>query len=140
MRELTGLSYKDLKLTKPAHLVVHGKGRKDRITPLNPTTVTTLRRWQEENPRHGQTSPLFSAQGSLRPISVDAIAARIGVHTGTAAKKCQTLIGKKISPHTLRHTTAMRMLAAGIDITTIALWLGHESVESTQSYLTLTSE
>ncbi|MDP9185206.1 MAG: tyrosine-type recombinase/integrase, partial [Actinomycetota bacterium] len=65
----------------------------------------------------------------------DAIAARIRVHTTTAATQCPTLVGKNVTPHTLRHTTAMRMLDAGIDITTIALWLGHESTESTQSYL-----
>lgn len=132
--ELTALTYHDVKLTKPAHLLVHGKGRKDRITPLNRATVTTLRRWQSENHRDG-ARPVFSAQGSTRTISIDAVAARISTHITTATATCHSLIGKNVSPHTLRHTTAMRMLTAGIDITTIALWLGHESTESTQSYL-----
>lgn len=133
--ELIALTYQDLHLTKPAHLRVHGKGRKDRITPLNPTTATTLRRWTAEGPSHHQHSPVFTAQGSTTPISTDAIAARIRVHTKTAAMTCAALVGKNVTPHTLRHTTAMRMLDAGIDITTIALWLGHESTESTQPYL-----
>jgi integrase/recombinase XerD len=133
--ELTALTRQDVKLTKPAHLIVHGKGRKDRITPLNRTTAATLRRWHAESPNHHENSPLFSAQGSTRPISVDAIAARLRVHTTTAAQTRRTLTMKTISPHTLRHTTAMRMLGAGIDLTTIALWLGHESTDSTQAYL-----
>ncbi len=133
--ELTALTYQDLRLTKPSHLVVHGKGRKDRITPLNTTTVSTLRRWQTEHPDQIGTSALFSAQGSTKPISVDAIAARVRAHTSTAAATCHSLASKNTSPHTLRHTCAMRMLAAGIDLTTIALWLGHESTEATQAYL-----
>ncbi len=127
--ELTALTDQDRKLTKPSHLVVRGKGRKDRITPLNRATVTTLGRWRDENPNQAGASPLFSAQGSTRPTSVDAIAARIHAHVATAEATRQTLTGKNISPHTLRHTCAMRMLAAGINITTIALWLGHESTE-----------
>lgn len=133
--ELTALTHHDLHLTKPAHLRVHGKGRKDRITPLNPTTATTLRQWTAEDPSHHQHSPVFTAQGHTTPISTDAIAARIHVHTTTASMTCPTLVGKNVTPHTLRHTTAMRMLDAGIDITTIALWLGHESTASTQPYL-----
>jgi integrase/recombinase XerD len=69
------------------------------------------------------------------PENVGPPTARIRVHTTTAAPNCSTLTGKNVTPHTLRHTTAMRMLDAGIDLTTIALWLGHESTESTQPYL-----
>ena len=133
--ELTALTHHDLHLAKPAHLRVHGKGRKDRITPLNPTTAATLRRWTAERTTGHPHSPVFTAQGSTTPISTDAIAARTRVHTTTAATTCPTLTGKNVTPHTLRHTTAMRMLDAGIDLTTIALWLGHESTESTQPYL-----
>jgi len=133
--ELIALTHQDLHLAKPAHLSVHGKGRKDRITPLNPTTAVTLRRWAAANTARHQHSPVFTAQGHTTPISTDAIAARIRVHTKTAAMTCPSLASKNVTPHTLRHTTAMRMLDAGIDITTIALWLGHESTESTQPYL-----
>jgi integrase/recombinase XerD len=133
--ELTALRHHDLQLNKPAHLRVHGKGRKDRITPLNPSTADTLRRWTTENPTHHDDHPVFAAQGSPRAISADAIAARLRIHAHTAALTCASLAGKNITPHTLRHTCAMRMLDAGIDITTIAIWLGHESTESTQTYL-----
>jgi site-specific recombinase XerD len=122
--ELIALSQRDLHLSRPAHLRVHGKGRKDRITPLNPATATTLRRWNAESPAHHGHNRVFTAQGKTMSISTDAIAARIRVHTTTAAATCPTLLGKNVTPHTLRHTTAMRMLDAGIDITTIALWLG----------------
>lgn len=132
--ELTALTRQDLHLVKPAHLCVHGKGRKDRITPLNPPTVTALAGWLAENTA-GPTSPVFTAQGRTSTISTDAIAARLRLHTQTASATCPSLLRKNITPHTLRHTTAMRMLDAGIDITTIALWLGHESTASTQAYL-----
>ncbi len=134
--ELIALTQQDLHLSRPAHLRVHGKGRKDRITPLNPATANVLRRWAADNPSpHQQHSPVFTAQGSSTPISADAIAARLRVHTARAAITCPAMVGKNVTPHTLRHTTAMRMLDAGIDLTTIALWLGHESTESTQPYL-----
>lgn len=132
--ELLALTGQDLHLTRPAHLRVHGKGRKDRITPLNPATAAILRRFTDQslvNPH----DPVFSPQGSTRPMSADAIAARLHHHAATAAATCPTLVAKNVTPHTLRHTTAMRMLDAGIDLTTIALWLGHESTDSTQPYL-----
>lgn len=134
--ELTALTQQDLKLEGPAHLLCHGKGRKDRITPLNQPTTAALRQWLAQGPSKSPDSPVFTAQGSTRPISRDAVAARIRHHAGTAANAhCPSLATKNITPHTLRHTTAMRMLDAGIDITTIALWLGHESTQSTQAYL-----
>lgn len=133
--ELTGLTHQDLHLGKPAHLLCHGKGRKDRITPLNQATADALNRWISHSPPHEPADPVFTPQGNQRPISRDAIAARLTAHTATAAPSCPSLAAKRVTPHTLRHTTAMRMLEAGIDITTIALWLGHESTESTMIYL-----
>ena len=133
--ELTGLTHQDLHLRKPAHLLCHGKGRKDRITPLNSATTDALTRWINHGPPHQPQDPAFTAQGSRRPISRDAIAARLTAHAATAAQSCPSLAAKRITPHTLRHTTAMRMLEAGVDITTIALWLGHESTQATMTYL-----
>jgi integrase/recombinase XerD len=133
--ELTGLTYQDLQLDSHAHLLCHGKGRKDRITPLDAPTAAALRHWIERSPGTEPTCPVFSAQGSIRPISRDAIAARLVIHAHAAAEKCPSLATRTITPHTLRHTAAMRMLNAGIDITTIALWLGHESTQATQAYL-----
>lgn len=133
--ELTALTHQDLHLSKPAHLLCHGKGRKDRITPLDRLTTTTLQQWIRQNPDNQPHRAVFTAQGSTEPISRDAIAARLRIHAATAAKTCPSLTAKTVTPHTLRHTTAMRMLDAGIDITTIALWLGHESTQATQVYL-----
>jgi len=133
--EMTALTHQDLHLSKPAHLLCHGKGRKDRVTPLNQPTTNALSQWIGRNPGSRPADPVFTAQGNTAPISRDAIAARLRVHTITAAKSCPSLATKTITPHTLRHTTAMRMLEAGIDITTIALWLGHESTQATQAYL-----
>jgi len=133
--ELTALTREDLHLTTPSYLLCHGKGRKDRITPLNKTTAAALSQWVDRSPGDPVERPVFTAQGSTDPISRDAIAARLRIHTATAATSCPTMASKRVTPHTLRHTTAMRMLNAGIDITTIALWLGHESTQATQAYL-----
>jgi integrase/recombinase XerD len=131
--ELIGLRCGDLHLGIGAHVACHGKGRKDRITPLTRDTVDILRSWLTE--RTGQPDqPLFpSRRGS--PLSRDAIERRLAIYTARAASDCSTLHGKKISPHVLRHTAAMRLLHAGIDTSVIALWLGHENVETTQIYL-----
>lgn len=133
--ELTGLTRIDVQPCPPgAHLACHGKGRKDRITPLEAQTATALRDWLAHSDPE-PTAPVFTAQGTHRRMTSDAVAQRIKIHTIRAAETCPTLTGRPVTPHTLRHTCAMRMLAAGIDLTTIALWLGHESPESTRPYL-----
>lgn len=133
--ELTALTRTDIATAAPgAHIACHGKGRKDRITPIDASTAAAMRRWLSETP-DPPTAPVFTANGTTRPMTTDAVAQRIRVHTATAATKCPSLTAKNITPHVLRHTTAMRMLAAGIDSTTIALWLGHESPDSTRPYL-----
>jgi integrase/recombinase XerD len=131
--ELTSLACGDVHLGHGAYVACHGKGRKDRITPLTPGTVTTLRAWLAE--RGGEPGdPLFvTSRGG--PMSHDALQQRLAVYAATAARTCPALAGKNITPHVLRHTTAMRLLHAGTDITVIALWLGHESVTTTQIYL-----
>lgn len=133
--ELAALTQQDLQLNKPAYLLCHGKGRKDRITPLNKLTALVLREWVERSAGGQPEDPVFTAQGSTRAIGRDAIATRLRVHCAAATVFCPSLEGKIVTPHTLRHTTAMRMLDAGIDIATIALWLGHESTQATQAYL-----
>jgi site-specific recombinase XerD len=121
--ELTALTREDTAPPPGAHLAVHGKGRKDRATPVDDVTAAAVACWLAENP--GQKhDPLLTARGTRRKLSSDAVAQRITVHAATAAAGCPTLAGRTITPHVLRHTTAMRMLAAGNDITTIALWLG----------------
>jgi len=127
--ELTGLSCGDIHLGTGAYVACHGKGRKDRITPLTSPVVTTMRNWLAE--RAGQPEdPLFTTiRGG--PMSNDALQQRLSHYAGA----CPELAGKKVTPHVLRHTAAMRLLHAGNDITVIALWLGHENITTTQIYL-----
>jgi integrase/recombinase XerD len=130
--ELAASTLQDLQLSKPAYLLCHSKGR---ITPLNRLTTLALRDWVERRTNSQPQDPVFTAQGSIRALGRDAIAARLRVHCATAAALCPSLQSKTVTPHTLRHTCAMRMLDAGIDITSIALWFGHESSQATQAYL-----
>lgn len=131
--ELTALTWADIHLGNGAHLLCHGKGRKNRATPLDKDTVNKLRQWRKEcNPNNDQ--PVFPTQTGT-PMSTDAVAQRLAIYVSTTAKRCPSLATKKITPHVLRHTTAMRMLHAGIDTSVIALWLGHENVETTHIYL-----
>jgi integrase/recombinase XerD len=131
--ELTGLTCADIILGTAAHVRCRGKGRKQRSTPLSAQTQAVLRPWLKE--RCGQPGdPLFA---SLRggPLSHDALAHLVTTHTLTARQKCPTLQGKKVTPHTLRHTCAMNLLQSGIDTAVIALWLGHATTKTTQIYL-----
>jgi integrase/recombinase XerD len=131
--ELTALTRADIHLGVGAHVACHGKGRKDRITPLTAGTVTTLRGWLENQPGE-PTDPLFPTRRGT-PLSRDAIEHRLTHYAATATTKCPSLQGKTVTAHVLRHTTAMRLLHAGVDTSVIALWLGHVSVDTTQIYL-----
>jgi integrase/recombinase XerD len=131
--ELTSLRCQDVHLGTGPHVQTTGKGRKQRATPLTSQTVTVLREWQKERDRRPE-QPLFStSRGGA--LSRDAIALLVAKHANAARRRCPTLRSKTVSPHVLRHTTAMNLLHAGVDSTVIALWLGHESVEATQIYL-----
>jgi integrase/recombinase XerD len=108
-------------------------GRKQRITPLTQITVVVLRVWLAE--RAGESHhPLFPTSRGKR-LSRDGLERRLTKHIAAAATTCPTLHEKTITPHTLRHTAAMQLLQAGVDTTVIALWLGHERVDTTQIYL-----
>jgi len=131
--ELLSLTPPDLHLDSGAHVSCRGKGRKQRITPLTADTVQLLRDWLAGRPAH-DSPPLFATSRGT-PLSRDAFAQRLTVHASAAAKDCPSLAGKKITPHVLRHTAAMRLLHAGVDIAVIALWLGHESLTTTAIYL-----
>ncbi|MGW3199153.1 tyrosine-type recombinase/integrase [Streptomyces sp. NPDC001118] len=131
--ELISLTIHDAHLGTGAHISCLGKGRKQRITPLTAETAAVLRTWLHE--RGGQpTDPLFPTRRGTA-LSRDALERRVATHTGTAARACPTLREKKVAPHVLRHSAAMRLLNAGVDTTVIALWLGHESVATTQIYV-----
>jgi integrase/recombinase XerD len=131
--ELLHLTASDVHLGTGAHVCCLGKGRKQRITPLTTATAATLRTWLAE--RAGlPTQPLFPTRRG-DPLSRDGLQRRLAIYSATAARTCPTLRGKHISPHVLRHAAAMRLLAAGVDSTVIALWLGHEHVATTQIYI-----
>ena len=132
-RNSSGCACEDIHLGTGAHVACHGKGRKDRITPLIAQTIGVVRAWLSE--RGGEpTDPLFCSRRGTA-LSRDAIERRLAIYTRRAADGCPTLHTKPIRAHMLRHTAAMRLLPAGIDTSVIALWLGHENVETTQIYL-----
>jgi site-specific recombinase XerD len=116
-----------------AHVRCYGKGRKERCTPLRKETVSIVRAWSRERAGRAE-DPLFpnARGGQLSPDGVQYLLAK---HVAVARKTCPSLEKKNVSPHVLRHTAAMDLLQAGVDRTLIALWLGHESVETTQVYL-----
>jgi len=116
--ELIGLTCRDVHLGSGAHVSCHGKGRKQRITPLTSGTIAHLRVWLAE-----------------RALSRDALEHRLAKYVQKATGACPSLAQKSVTMHVLRHSAAMRLLQAGIDTAVIALWLGHEQIETTQIYL-----
>lgn len=131
--ELCGLRGQDAQLGTGANLRCHGKGRRERCTPLTPQTAKVLGVWMHE--RAGQPDdPLFPTSRG-RTLSRDAIALLLFKYTTIAAEHCPTLRAKTVSPHTLRHTCAMNLLQSGVDPTVIALWLGHANLRSVESYI-----
>jgi len=128
--ELIGLTRNDIHLGPGAHVRCHGKGRKDRATPITRQTVAALRVWLTEH----SDDPVFATRQG-RPLSRDAVAKLVAKHATRAAAHCPSLAAKNITPHTLRHSAAMALLHAGVDTSVIALWLGHEDPSSTHAYL-----
>jgi site-specific recombinase XerD len=116
-----------------AYVSCRGKGRKERAIPLAKPTARLLKAWLHE--RKGEPEqPLFTnARG--QELSRDGVAYILGKHVEAAAQRCRSLLAKRVSPHVLRHTNAANLLQAGADQAVIALWLGHESVDTTQVYL-----
>jgi integrase/recombinase XerD len=131
--ELIGLTRSDVQLGIGAHVHCHGKGRKDRVTPLTKQTAATLRVWLTES-AGSSNDPLFATTHG-RALSRDAIAKLVARHASHATTTCPSIAAKKVTPHTLRHSAAMALLHAGVDTSVIALWLGHEDPGSTQAYL-----
>ncbi len=131
--ELVQLTCGDVHFGVGAHITCFGKGRKHRVTPLTRQSVAVLRIWLQER-AGGAGDPLFPTRTGTR-LSRDAVERRVAKHAATASGRCPSLTGKHLSPHVLRHTSAMQLLHAGVDTSVIALWLGHEDVRSTQMYL-----
>jgi site-specific recombinase XerD len=131
--ELVGLRVQDVVLGTGAHVRCEGKGRKERCTPLRKEAADVLRSWLRERPAD-PAGPLFpNARG--RRLSRDGVQFLLAKHVAVARQRCPSLQSKRVSPHVLRHSTAMDLLEHGVDRSVIALWLGHESLETTQVYL-----
>ncbi|MGA2148255.1 MAG: site-specific integrase [Bryobacteraceae bacterium] len=133
LSEMTALRQEDVVLGKGAHVRCEGKGRKERCTPLTKSTVTVLTEWLQEQGQRGTMILFPTARGGR--LSADAVQYLVTKYEAVARRACSTLSSKRVTPHLLRHTAAMELLQAGVDRTVIALWLGHESVETTQIYL-----
>jgi len=133
LSELTSLNPADVRLGAGAHVRVIGKGRKERCTPLSKATRDVLAAWLREPP-HAASQPVFpNARGGR--LSAHGVHYLLAKHVRTAAIACPSIGIKRVSPHVLRHTTAMDLLQEGVEQRVLALWLGHESVETTQIYL-----
>jgi integrase/recombinase XerD len=131
--EIINLRRRDIVTGTGAHIRCDGKGRKQRCTPLRQEITKVLDVWLKE--RAGiDDDPLFPTMRGTK-LSRDALERLVQKHTLVASKSCPALIGKRVSPHVLRHSTAMELLHHGVDQSVIALWLGHESLETTQMYM-----
>lgn len=129
--ELVNLRCGDVMLGSGAHIRCMGKGRKERCTPLRRDTAKLLAAWID---RRDGREPLFpSIRGGH--LSRDALEHLVRKHCLTASRACPSIGTKRVTPHTLRHSTAMDLLHHGVDQAVIALWLGHESVATTQVYI-----
>jgi integrase/recombinase XerD len=133
LSELTGLQREDVTLGTGAHIHCVGKGRKERGTPLTKTARRVLEAWMKE-PWPVESAFLFPSLLGGK-LSADAVQDLVSKHVEAAREKCPSLVKKRVTPHVLRHTAAMELLQAGVDRSMIALWLGHESVDTTQIYL-----
>jgi len=131
--ELTGLRVADVVLDGSVAVHLHGKGRKDRSVPLWRTTTAQLRRWLPRIDSRPDR-PLFPSASGTR-LTRPAVTARLRLAVQRAATRCPSLTKRRVSPHCIRHSTAMHMLQAGVDITVIALWLGHENPATTHMYV-----
>jgi integrase/recombinase XerD len=130
--ELAGLERGDVMTNPTAAVSCVGKGRKHRTTPIDARTATVLRAWMSES-QGIPADPLFPGPRG-GPLSRDAISRIVKRHTTTASASCPSLATKRVTPHVLRHSCAMALLDAGVDVAVIALWLGHESIRTTDIY------
>lgn len=131
--EMTSLRVGDVVLGQTAYIQCEGKGRKNRCTPLREDAVEAVTRWLDEQ-GPAASDPLFPSMRGSR-LSSDAVERMVAKHVATARHACPSLAERRITPHVLRHSAAMALREQGVDLSVIALWLGHESVETTQMYM-----
>ena len=130
---MTTLRITDVLLERAAAVHLHGKGRKERIVPLWKSTAAQLRGWLsriDDSPN----APVFPNRAG-KPLSRSGVQHRLQVMLNKASTQCPSLLGRRISPHSLRHASAMHLLQSGVDINVIALWLGHEDPATTHLYV-----
>jgi site-specific recombinase XerD len=133
LSEITTLRRRDVALGTGAHVRCEGKGRKERCTPLTKPVVTALKAWMQE--LGGDDDQTLFPSSSAGRLSPDAVQHLVKKHATAARASCASLRTKRVTPHVLRHTAAMELLQAGVDRAMIAIWLGHESLDTTQIYL-----
>ena len=133
LSELTGLRHRDVVLGAGAHVRCEGKGRKERCTPLTKSAVMVLKAWIKAQGAD-ESRFLFPSRSGGR-LSADAVQHALAKHATAAQRTCPSLANKRVTPHVLRHTAAMELLQAGVERALIAIWLGHEVLDSTQPYL-----
>ena len=131
--EICSLTHNDIHLGVGPHIACTGKGRRQRITPLTRATVNTMTTYLAERTTRSGSALFCGPHG--QPLSRDALEHRLAKHLTTAAATCPSLAAKHVTMHTLRHTAAMTLLAAGVDVAVIAMWLGHTDTHSTDAYL-----
>ena len=131
--EITGLRVANVLLDRESAVHLHGKGRKQRVVPLWRSTAAQLRDWLGEIDR-SPDAPLFPNRAG-KALSRSGVENRLRLAVAAAVAHCPSLRGRRISPHTVRHTTAMHLLQSGVSLTVIALWLGHESPKTTHGYV-----
>lgn len=131
--EITSLTISSIHLGGSAYLECDGKGRKHRSTPISATACTVMSDYLVERTTRPGDALFPGPRGQT--LSRDAVEARVRTHITTAADQCPSLRAKHVTCHTLRHTCAMNLLHAGVDITVISLWLGHEQTTTTDDYL-----
>jgi len=131
--ELINLCWNNITLGSSSHVHCVGKGRKERATPITKNTASVLKSWLNENKANNES--LIFTNARKGKLSRDGFRYILKKYIRLASDNCETLKRKRISPHSLRHTAAMQLLEAGIDTMIIAIWLGHESIESTQVYI-----
>jgi integrase/recombinase XerD len=131
--EIISLTRQNVQLDTGAHVRCLGKGRKARCTPLQPDAVKVLKQWLKENAVQHDAPVFPSSRGGF--LSRDALERLVKRHVISASRSCPSLKGRMVTPHTLRHSAAMSLLRRGVDLTVIALWLGHESTETTMIYM-----
>jgi site-specific recombinase XerD len=133
LSELIGLDRDAIHLGHGAHVRCVGKGRKERCTPLTTHARVTLQSWLKEPARRGAKALFPNVHGGR--LSADTVQSSLAKYVRIACERCPSLKCKRVSPHVLRHSAAMELLQAGVDCSVMALWLGHESIETTQTYL-----